>query len=225
VVSGAAPLPPALGQAFTERTGLRLEQGYGLTEAAPGVTVTLGGVLLGAGHVGRPLPGVDVRIGNGSDQAEPDEIWIRGDNLFSGYWPDGHGGPDADGWFATGDIGYLTDGELFLVDRSHEVINVQGFSVYPAEVEDVIRAVPGVEAVAVIGHRSAAAGEQVVAFVAASGLTAEQVVEHCAAGLARFKRPADVYLVSELPRGATGKVKKGVLRRLMAASAELEERP
>ena len=224
VVSGAAPLPPALGHAFTERTGLRLEQGYGLTEAAPGVTVTLGGDLLGAGHVGRPLPGVDVRIGDGTDQTEPAEIWIRGDNLFSGYWPDGRGGPDADGWFATGDIGYLTDGELFLVDRSREVINVQGFSVYPAEVEDVIRSVPGVEAVAVIGRRSAGAGEQVVAFVAGTGLTAEQVVEHCVAGLARFKRPADVYLVDELPRGATGKVKKGVLRRLMA-SAELEERP
>ncbi len=217
VVSGAAPLPSALGAALTERTGLRVDQGYGLTEAAPGVTVTLGGAILGPGHVGRALPGVDLRIGDGSDQSEPAEIWIRGDNLFSGYWPDGRDGPDRDGWFASGDIGYLSHGELFLVDRARELIIVNGFNVYPAEVENAIREVPGVDAVAVIGRAYQRTGEQVVAFVAGTGVTEQQIVEHCAWRLARFKRPAEVHLVAELPRGATGKVKKGELRQLMSA--------
>jgi long-chain acyl-CoA synthetase len=219
VVSGAAPMPASLASTFTERTGLRVEQGYGLTEAAPGVSVTFGSTVTGPGHVGRPLPGVDVRIGDGRDSSEPAEIWVRGGNLFSGYWPDGHDGPDPDGWFATGDIGYLADGELFLVDRARELILVNGFNVYPAEVESVIRELPGVEEVAVIGQPDERTGEQVVAFVVGAIVSEDEVTEHCATRLARFKRPTEVRLLTALPRGATGKVKKGVLRQLSAASA------
>lgn len=219
VVSGAAPLPEDLSRRFTERTGLRIEQGYGLTEAAPGVATTIGGDILGPGHVGRALPGVDVRIGDGRDEGEPGEIWVRGDNLFSGYWPDGRGGPDAEGWFATGDIGYQAAGQLFLVDRARELIVVNGFNVYPAEVEAAIRELAGVADAAVLGRARATGsgtGEDVVAFVAGIGLSPEVIIEHCATTLARFKRPTAVYLLNELPRGATGKVKKGALRRLMA---------
>ena len=108
--------------------------------------------MLGHGHVGRPLPGVEVRIGDGTEPTEPGEIWIRGDNLFSGYWPDGRGGPGEFGWFPTGDIGYLLDGELFLVDRARELIIVNGFNVYPAEVEEAIAELPGVDSVAVVGR-------------------------------------------------------------------------
>jgi long-chain acyl-CoA synthetase len=216
VVSGAAPLPTQLASDFLARTGLRVEQGYGLTEAGPGVTVTLGGPLAGPGHVGRALPGVELRVGDGSDETEPAEIRIRGRNLFSGYWPDGHGGPDADGWFATGDIGYLKEGELFLVDRARELIGVSGFNVYPAEVETVIGDLEGVREVAVIGRLDPSAGERVVAFVVGSGVTPDLVAAHCAERLPRFKRPAAVHLVEELPRGATGKIRKGALRRLDA---------
>ena len=216
VISGAAPLPEELRDAFTERTGLRIDQGYGLTEAAPGVSATIGGPLLGHGHVGRPLPGVEVRIGDGSDESEPGEIFVRGPNLFSGYWPDGTGGPDADGWFGTGDIGYLADGELFLGDRARELIVVNGFHVHPAEVEQAIAELDGVESVAVLGRSDPRTGEQVVAFVTGTGLTAEGVQEYCAGRLARFKRPARVLIVDELPRGTTGKVQKGLLRRRLA---------
>jgi long-chain acyl-CoA synthetase len=215
VISGAAPLMASLGAAFSERTGLRVEQGYGLTEASPGVTVTLGSESTAPGSVGRPLPGVEVRIGDGSDEGEPGEIWIRGKNLFSGYWTDGHGGPDADGWFATGDIGYLRDGELFLVDRARELIIVNGFNVYPAEVENAIREVPGVDSAAVVGRPAGRSGEEVVAFASGTGISAAQISEHCAARLARFKRPAEVHVVDELPRGATGKIRKGALRQLI----------
>jgi long-chain acyl-CoA synthetase len=212
VVSGAAPLLDDLRVAFTERTGLRVEQGYGLTEAGPGVAATLGGPLLGHGHVGRPLPGVEVRIGDGSEPGEPGEIFIRGQNLFSGYWPSGEGGPDPEGWFGTGDIGYVSQGELFLVDRSRELIIVNGFNVYPAEVEEAISELAEVDAVAVVGRPDVRTGEQVVAFVTGSAITAEEVEAHCAVRLAKFKRPRLVRLVDELPRGATGKVQKGVLR-------------
>jgi len=212
VVSGAAPLSVDLREQFTVRTGLRVEQGYGLTEAAPGVTATFGSDSLGHGHVGRPLPGVEVRIGDGTEPAEPGEIWVRGPNMFSGYWPDGSGGPDADGWFATGDVGYMIDGELFLVDRSRELIIVNGFNVYPAEVEEAIAELPEVESVAVIGRPHWRTGEQVVAFVTGAGLGAAAINEHCATRLAKFKRPSQVWIVEELPRGIAGKVRKGVLR-------------
>jgi long-chain acyl-CoA synthetase len=162
------------------------------------------------------LPGVDVRIGDGREESEPAEIWIRGDNLFSGYWPDGQDGPGPDGWFATGDIGYLTDGELVLVERARELILVNGFNVYPAEVESVIREVSGVEAVAVVGRPDDRSGEQVIAFVVGTGLTAELILEHCTERLARFKRPVEVRLLDALPQGATGKIKKGALRQLVS---------
>ncbi len=213
VVSGAAPLPEDLAEAFTARTGLRVERGYGLTEAAPGVTATFSGTVAGPGHVGAPLPGVEVRIGDGSDPSEPGEIAVRGDNLFSGYWPDGRGGPDADGWFSTGDIGYLAENALILVDRSRELVIVNGFNVYPAEVEQVIMELDEVVAAAVVGRPDARTGEQVVAFVEGTFVddAVGRVEAHCAVRLARFKRPV-VQIVDELPRGATGKIRKGMLR-------------
>jgi long-chain acyl-CoA synthetase len=222
VISGAAPLPEELAEAFSARTGLHVERGYGLTEAAPGVTASSAGsgTGTGAGHVGPPLPGVELRIGDGSEPGEPGEIAVRGANLFSGYWPDGEGGPDAEGWFGTGDIGYLDDGELVLVDRARELVIVNGFNVYPAEVEQVIGELPGVAAVAVVGRPAARTGEQVVAFVEGRGLTAEQVQAHCEERLARFKRPAVVHVVDALPRGATGKIRKGMLREMTRAEQE-----
>jgi long-chain acyl-CoA synthetase len=213
VICGGGPLPDDLRAEFTERTGLRVDQGYGLTEAAGGVSATVGGELLGHGHVGRPLPGVEVRVGTPVDAEEPAEIFVRGRNLFSGYWPDGSGGPDPDGWFGTGDIGYLNAGELFLVDRAEDLITVNGFHVYPAEVEGVIAELAGAESVAVLGRPDPRTGEQVIAFVTGPGLTESVVAEHCSARLARFKRPAIIVVVDALPRGATGQVQKGQLRR------------
>ena len=216
VLSGAAPLSAETRGAFTERTGVVVDQGYGLTEAAPGVASTLGREQRGIGHVGRVFPGVQVRIGTGGDDTDPDRVFVRGENVFSGYWPDGSGGADADGWFDTGDIGYLADGELFLVDRSRELIIVYGFNVYPAEVEEVIAEVDGVHAVAVVGRADdQTSNEQVIAFVVGTA-TEQQVDAHCTERLARFKRPTRINLVHDLPRGATGKIRKGALREQLA---------
>ncbi len=222
VMVGGAPLPWRLGRQFTELTGLRVERGYGLTEASPGVTTTVGGEILGPFHVGRPLPGVEVRVGDGLDPSEPGEIAVRGANLFSGYWPDGTGGPDDDGWFSTGDIGFQTDGELFLVDRTREVVSVSGFTVYPSEIEQSIRQLAEVEAVAVVGRRPASAGaapggegsgDGLVAFVAGPDVTADLVSDFCRTRLPGFKRPTEVRVVDDLPRGVTGVVKRAELRR------------
>jgi long-chain acyl-CoA synthetase len=218
VVVGGAPLPWRLGKRFTELTGIRVERGYGLTEASPGVTSTVGGEILGPFHVGRPLPGVEVRIGDGLDPTEPAEIAIRGANLFSGYWPGGAGAPGEDGWFATGDIGYQADGELFLVDRTREVVSISGFTVYPSEVEQLIRQLSEVESVAVVG-RPAGAGGGLVAFVAGPAVTAELVSDFVQTRLPVFKRPKEVRVVDDLPRGVTGAVRRAELRRQLEQEA------
>ncbi|MEN8707499.1 MAG: class I adenylate-forming enzyme family protein [Nocardioides marinisabuli] len=223
VLSGSAPLDPASVALFTAATGLAVHQGYGLTEAAPVVTSTLCSLPEAPvpGSVGRALPGVEVRLvdeaGRPSEPGDPGEIQVRGENLFSGYWPDGADGPDAEGWFATGDVGLLDPhGELFLVDRLKELVIVSGFNVYPTEVEEVVREVEGVREAAVIGVEDAATGEAVVAYVVAPGAEPGAVVaavrERCEERLARFKVPSRVEVVDSLPVTVTGKVRKGSLR-------------
>ena len=147
ILSGSAPLSPELGAEFSELTGIPIHQGYGLTEASPVVTSTLCSKELQPGSVGAALPGIEIRLvdetGRPPEGEDPGEIQIRGANLFSGYWPDGADGPDDDGWWSTGDVGFLdATGDLFLVDRLKELVIVSGFNVYPVEVEDVIREVP-----------------------------------------------------------------------------------
>lgn len=236
VLSGAANLDPDLAEAFTESSGHWVEQGYGLTEASPVVSATLASDRDNLsqppkpGSVGRPLPGVELRIVDalGADAApgDPGEIWLRGANVFSGYWPDGADGPDADGWYPSGDVGLLdADGDLSIVDRLRELVIVSGFNVYPTEVEDVIADVDGVEQVAVVGRPDEETGEAVIAFVEVAANSDEATVLEavdaaCRARLARFKQPSKIVVVSGLPRSATGKVEKGRLR-AFARSSEL----
>jgi long-chain acyl-CoA synthetase len=218
MLSGSAPLSPELAQEFTGRTGIPIHQGYGLTEAAPVVTSTLCSKELQQGSVGAALPGIELRLvdetGRPPEGEDEGEIQIRGANLFSGYWPDGTDGPDAEGWWSTGDVGFLdATGDLFLVDRLKELVIVSGFNVYPVEVEDVIREVPGVTEVAVIGVDDPETGEAVVAYVVGSGDgLADAVRARCEVRLARFKQPRRIEVVPELPVGVTGKVQKGRLR-------------
>jgi long-chain acyl-CoA synthetase len=223
VLSGSAPLAPEVVDAFTEATSIPLHQGYGLTEAAPVVTSTLCSATVQSGSVGAALPGIDLRLVDETGRVlggeDPGEIEVRGSNLFSGYWPDGSGGAGADGWWATGDVGFLDpSGDLFLVDRVKELVIVSGFNVYPTEVEDVLREVPGVLDAAVIGVEDPETGEAVVAYVVArdvdAGALGAAVAEHAAERLARFKQPSRIEVVDELPLTVTGKVQKGRLRGL-----------
>ncbi len=224
VLSGSAPLDAGAVDRFTTATGLPVHQGYGLTEASPVVTSTLCSERLQSGSVGAALPGIELRLvdeaGRTPDGDDPGQVQVRGDNLFSGYWPDGAEGPDGDGWWSTGDIGLLDDsGDLFLVDRLKELVIVSGFNVYPSEVEDAVRDVAGVLEVAVIGVDDEETGEAVVAYVrsepgADAGTVASAVRARCEERLARFKQPARIEVVAELPLTVTGKVQKGRLRGL-----------
>ncbi|MEU6641150.1 AMP-binding protein [Saccharomonospora sp. NPDC046836] len=231
LVSGAAPLRPDVLAAIRAATGLAVYEGYGLTEAAPVVTSTLVTGNAKPGSVGHPLPGVEVRLVDSDgtpgpvaldpeDPADafPDDtggtglVAIHGDNLLTGYWPDGAHGPDADGWFRTGDVGYLdTDGDLHLVDRANDLIIVNGFNVYPREVEDVIAALPEVAEVAVVGLLDERTGEAVKAVVvpaAGVALSEQQVMQACETTLARYKVPSTVEFAHELPRSPTGKLRR-----------------
>ncbi len=234
LTSGAAPLAPAVLAAIKQATGLSVFEGYGLTETGPVLTSTLVGGYAKPGSVGRPVPGVELMlvdsdgrpVGVAPDPDEPawfDEndsetgrVAARGPNLFSGYWPDGAHGPDADGWFRTGDVGYLDgDGDLRLVDRANDLIIVNGFNVYPNEVERVLGELAEVHEAAAVGVPDERTGEYVKAvLVLAPGaeLTEDDVREHCAAQLARFKVPRVVEFVDELPYSVTGKVRRASLR-------------
>ncbi len=224
VLSGSAPLSSELIDSFTQRAGVEVHQGYGLTEAAPVVSSTVCSRTPKAGSVGSALPGVSVKLVDEAGQepagGDAGEIHLRGGNLFSGYWPDGADGPGEDGWWPTGDVGFLdSDGDLFLVDRLKELVIVSGFNVYPSEVEDVVMEVEEVTEAAVIGTEHDQTGEAVVAYVKKSpysSISDEQlvtsIVEHCASRLARFKQPSAVNVVDELPHTVTGKIAKGRLR-------------
>jgi long-chain acyl-CoA synthetase len=232
LTSGAAPLPAEVLAAVRNATGLSVFEGYGLTETGPVLTSTLASGHAKPGSVGRPLPGVELRIVDSDGEALPgpdqddddllgDEsggtgvVAVRGPNLFSGYWPDGAHGPGAEGWFRTGDIGYLdADGDLYLVDRANDLIIVNGFNVYPHEVERVLEELPAVAEAAAVGVPDERTGEAVKAVLVARAdaeLTAEMVLAHCAERLARFKVPSKIEFVPSLPHSATGKVARSLL--------------
>jgi long-chain acyl-CoA synthetase len=223
-LSGAAPLPGPVLHRILDITGHHVFEGYGLTETAPVLTSTLMSEVAKAFSIGRAIPGVELRLvderGREVDEGDPGEICVRGANLFLGYWPDATEGPDADGWFATGDIAVQDDdGDLFLVDRRKELILVSGFNVYPREVEDVLAAHADVEEAAVLGIPHPYTGESVKALVVlreGARVAADDLIAHCARSLARFKCPTSVEFVPELPHSAIGKVSKGRLRELSA---------
>ena len=215
--SGAAPLPPRVLRGCAEELALDVREGYGLAEAGPVVTTAAGLPAAVPGSVGRPLPGVEVRIGEGGTD-DPGPVMVRGDNVFSGYWerPEDTATTLRDGWLDTGDVGYLDDdGLLHLVDRTKDIIIVSGFNVYPAEVEAVLVAHPAVLQAGVVGVPHPYTGEAVKAYVVVTPgqeASADELVAHCATSLARFKQPETVEFVDSLPTMPTGKLRRRLLR-------------
>jgi long-chain acyl-CoA synthetase len=214
-LSGASRLPVTAAEHFERRFGVTIREGYGLTEAAPVVTSSTG-MPVRLGSVGRVLAGEEVRLvgDDGEDVAEGDagEIWVRGPNVFQGYWHDAEATARVlqDGWLRTGDIATTDDdGYLYLVDRAKDLIIVSGFNVYPAEVEEVLADHPGVADVAVIGVPHPHHGEAVKAYVVrAAGVDVDEdaLIAHCQDFLARYKCPSKVIFLDRLPRNASGKV-------------------
>lgn len=221
-VSGAAALPLEVAEGFRSRFGVTIHEGYGLTEAAPIVSTTAVADAPRFGSIGPPLPGVEVRlVGDDLEDViagDPGEIWVRGPNVFAGYWDD----PDAtarvlvDGWLRTGDVAVVDDdGFLSLVDRKKDLIIVSGFNVFPAEVEDALLAHDSIVDAAVVGVPHPRTGESVAAWVVldeGATLTPEDVREHATRYLARYKVPATVEIVPELPRNDAGKLLRRELR-------------
>jgi long-chain acyl-CoA synthetase len=215
-LSGASKLDRSVSAAFLERFAVEIGEGYGLTEASPAVT-TAAFPHPRVGTIGSPLPGLAVRVvdDDGTDVVVGDtgEIWVKGPNVFTGYWNDVEATRrvlTADGWLKTGDIGVIdAAGALTLVDRSKDLIIVSGFNVFPAEVEEALMKHDGVAEAAVIGVAHPHTGESVKAYVVPVPgrlLDEDEVIEFCSRELARYKCPTKVLVVSDLPRGASGKL-------------------
>jgi malonyl-CoA/methylmalonyl-CoA synthetase len=217
-VSGSAPLPAHVHDAFRERFGHAILERYGMTETFMNVSNPYDGDRR-AGTVGFPLPGVEVRIitedGRAAAADEPGEVQIRGDNVFAGYWGRETATRAAfvDGWFKTGDIGVRSaDGYISLRGRATDLIISGGFNIYPREIEEVILEAPGVREAVVVGAGDPLRGEVPVAYIAAGETFDEAaLVEHLRKSLASFKMPRAFVRVERLPRTALGKVQKHLL--------------
>jgi long-chain acyl-CoA synthetase len=228
---GGAPVPPDLPTRARALFGaeIQLLNGYGLTETTSAV-VTNVGIEFEAhpGSVGRPNLTADVRVvgpaGESLAGGDVGELCFRSPQVVQGYWHDDQATRSsfADGWFRTGDIGFVDDdGFVHVVDRVKDVVIRGGENVYCVEVEAVLHAHPGVAAVAVVGIDERAMGERVCAVVVArSGtVTLADLRAFAAPRLAAFKCPEALYLVDELPVTATGKVAKHVVRTQVADAA------
>jgi fatty-acyl-CoA synthase len=223
VVVGGAPMPEPLLEVWLSR-GVRIVQGYGLTEAAPNVLCLPPEYAADrVGWAGRPYPHVDVALRDAASGALLDgpgrgELLVRGPNVFAGYWRDPRAGAEAvpDGWLRTGDVAERdAEGFYRIRDRVKDMYVSGGENVYPAEVESVLHAHPGIADAAVIGVPDGRWGEVGCAFVVprpGARVEAEELVAHCRERLASFKVPRHVRTVERLPRSAVDKVLKTELR-------------
>jgi long-chain acyl-CoA synthetase len=221
-VSGGAALPVEILEQTHKIYGVRIREGYGLSETSPLATFNHPGRVAKPGSIGQPVWGVEVKLvdkeGNEVPEGEAGEIAIRGHNVMKGYL----GRPEAteaairDGWFRTGDIATRDeDGYYFIVDRAKDMIVRGGFNVYPRELEEVIMTHPAVSLVAVVGVPHPSHGEEVKAFVirqAGATVTEAELIAWCKENMAGYKYPRLVEFRDEFPMTSTGKVLKRELR-------------
>jgi acyl-CoA synthetase (AMP-forming)/AMP-acid ligase II len=232
--SGGAPLDLDWKRRIEARFGLTLNNGYGLTEASPTVSLTRIHDPRDDDSIGPALPGLEIRFvdksGRDTPEGEVGECWVRGPNVMKGYYRDPEATAAAitsDGWLRTGDLGLRdTQGSLFIVGRAKELIIRSGFNVYPPEVETALNAHPNVVQSAVVGRR-VSGNEEVVAFVEVmpgSAVDEPELKRFVAERLAAYKRPQHVFVMERMPASATGKVQKHALvplaEELIARKAE-----
>ncbi len=227
-ISGGAAMPVEVLRGFEEKFGCVILEGYGLSETSPVASFNHPDKPRKPGSIGTPILGVEMRL-VGSDggtvpQGEVGEIAIRGHNVMKGYWERPEATADAipDGWFRTGDLARMDeDGYYYIVDRKKEMIIRGGYNVYPREIEEVLYEHPAVAEVAVIGIAHSELGEEVAAAVAlrpGASATPEELRAFARDRVAAYKYPRHVWLVSELPKGPTGKI----LRRAVRPPEELQ---
>lgn len=226
-ISGSAPLSETLFHRFESATGFRILERYGMTETGMIASNLIDPAGRKAKSVGFPLGGVAIRVvgDDGSDVPPGDvgEVWIRGDNVFPGYW--GMPGKTREsfvkGWFRSGDLGYLDPGDrgrLYLVGRGKELIISGGYNVYPKEIETVLESHEAVQESAAVGLPDEEFGEKVVAVVVLNegkgSPLPEDLIEHCKRRLASYKCPKRIAIVADLPRNAMGKIQKNRIPRI-----------
>jgi len=226
-VSGAAPLPLSTIEAFSGRYKAPLLEGYGLTEAAPVVSLNPFEGVQKAGSIGLPLPGISVRVVDESDKDLPTgeigELLVKGPNVMTGYFADDAATRDKvrDGWLYTADMARMDEeGYIYIEDRKDDMILVQGANVYPHEIEDVIRDMPGVLEVAVVGAADSHRGKRPVAVVqCAKGASLDEatVLAHCREHLSGHKVPRSVHFWDALPLSLLGKPLKRRIREILSS--------
>lgn len=222
-VSGGAPCPLTVIEFFQSK-GIPFIEGFGLTETAPFVAVLDSeNSVRKNGSVGKPPIHVDIRIVDEHDNDVPTgevgELLVRGPNIFQEYWNNPEETEEAlrNGWFYTGDLAKLDDEDfLYIVDRKNDMIISGGENIYPIEVEQILYRHPSIKDVAIVGYPDEQWGESVKAFVVlgdeGKSLDLAGIESFCEDKLARFKIPKRLKVIDELPRNATGKVLKNVLR-------------
>jgi long-chain acyl-CoA synthetase len=225
-ISGGEPLPTAVADAFEERFGVPIFEGYGQTEAAPVVTLNTPGSRK-AGTIGKSLPDVEVAIWDDQNRVLPPdqigEIMARGRNVMQGYrgLPDETAKTITDGWLHTGDLGKVdADGFVTITGRKKDLIISAGENIYPREIEEVVAQHPNVKEVAVIGVKDEVRGEVPKAFVIPrenTSLDDKELRAFCREKLANYKIPKYFEIVPDLPRTPTGKVLKRMLPTSVAA--------
>jgi long-chain acyl-CoA synthetase len=221
-ISGGAPMPLEVMRAFEATFGVRILEGYGLSETSPVACFNQLHQPSKPGTVGQPIFGVDVRCVDEHDAfirpGERGEVVVRGPNVMKGYFnrPEATKETMRHGWFHTGDIGTLdSDGYLTIVDRKKDMIIRGGFNVYPRELEEVIATHPAVSLVAVVGVPDERLGEEVKAFVVrkpGAEITADALIAWCREQMAAYKYPREIEFRDALPISATGKILKRELK-------------
>ena len=221
-VCGSAPLPAQILEEFRELFGHTILERYGMTETMMNMSNPYDGERR-PGSVGLPLPGITAKIAGPDGAALPDgetgEVWLKGPNVFKGYWrrEEATKAAFADGWFRTGDIGFRTpDGYYTLAGRKSDLIISGGFNIYPREIEEFLMEQAEVAEAAVVGEADRVRGEVPVAYIVwrvGAQRDAEGIEERCRQTLASFKIPRRFETVDKLPRNALGKVQKHLLCR------------
>jgi long-chain acyl-CoA synthetase len=219
-LSGGMALDLSVAKRWHDLTACEINEGYGLTESSAGVIVNRGDNCRRLGSVGKPVAGIELKIigdkGQQLNVGEKGELHLKGHQIMQGYWRNPGATNEAlkNGWLATGDIATIDeDGFVYIVDRIKDLIIVSGFNVYPAEIEQVVNLIDGVQECAVIGSKSENTGEAVQLFVVLQdkNVTLEVVLEHCRNNLAAYKIPKVINVIDELPKSAVGKVLKRML--------------
>lgn len=230
IICAGAPVPPRLIRTYWEQKDSVVQQAWGLTETSPFATyLPPARTMEKLGSCGIPMAHTEVKLMDTEtgqhikEPGVPGEMWVKGPNVAVGYWnnPEATQKAYTGGWFHSGDIGYFDeDGYFFIVDRLKDLIISGGENVYPAEVERVLAEHDDILANSVIGIPDERWGEAVVAVLQVKNgkeLTLEEVRDHCANYLARYKLPTRVVHVDEIPRNPAGKINKIQLRQEVRA--------